>query len=88
MNPMDMLQRARSMGYGNKPDSEGETGKRSFPLTPEEVQALGENVDCVKCYGAHDGKTFSITRVEPDKVQSGDEGEEVRVKMPTQMSPS
>ena len=72
MNPVDLLKQARGSGYGAgaKPESEGETGPRSFPLTPEEIQAIGETSDCVKCYGSHKDGQFMIERVEPDAVQS------------------
>ena len=73
----DLLKQARGSGYGAGSKSEGETGPRSFPLTPEEVEALGDKSDCVKVYGSHDGKNYSIDRVEPDIVQN-----------PAQMSPS
>ena len=88
MSASDMLRQARATGYGAKSGGggEGETGSRSFPLTPEEVQAIGEKSDCIKVYGSHDGKVFSISRVEPDDVQSGNS--EMMVKTPTQLSPS
>ena len=86
MNASDMLRQARSTGYGAKSGGEGETGSRSFPLMPEEVETIGEDASCVKCYGSHKDGKFSIERVEPDNVQSGDS--EVMVKTPTQLSPS
>ena len=68
MNPLDALQSARKNGYGagSPPKEEGETGVRSFPLTPEEVEAVGEEATCVKAYGKHDGKIFSVERIEPE----------------------
>lgn len=89
MNASDMLRQARATGYGatsggGEPDSAG--SGRSFPLTPEEIEAIGEKSDCIKVYGSHDGKTYSIERVEPDNVQSNNS--EIMVKPTTQLSPS
>lgn len=89
MNASDMLRQARATGYGarsggGEQDSAG--SPRSFPLTPEEIEAIGEQSDCIKVYGSHDGKSYSITKVEPDNVQSGDS--EIMVKPTTQLSPS
>ena len=88
MNASDMLRQARSSGYGadSGGGGQGEKGSRSFPLMPEEIEAIGENSDCIKVYGSHDGKSYRIDRVEPDNVQSGDS--EIMVKNPTQLSPS
>ena len=77
MNPADFLQKARSSGYGAA--KEDETGVRSFPLTPEEAEAIGEEASCVKAYGKHDGKSFSVERIEPE---AGKEEENVSMGKP------
>ena len=77
MNPADILRSARSSGYGSGP----EKGSRSFPLM--EGEDIPEGPCCVKVYGqAQDGK-FMIDRIEPEY-----EGDTVRVKNESQISPS
>jgi hypothetical protein len=71
-----MLRSARERGYGaggGEAKSEGETGPRSFPLTEEEGQAIGDEVDCVKAYGHAEKGKFVIDRIEPE---SGKENED------------
>ena len=93
MNPMDMLRQARSSGYGAKSGggSSGPSGSRSFPITPEEADSIGES-NCIKVYGSHDGKIYTVDRLEPDTVSEEDDGHDnehpVMVKTPTNISPS
>jgi len=82
MNPSDLLKQARGSGYGSGPTND----RRSFPLTPEEIEAIGENATCVKAYGSHKDGTFAVDRVEPDSAPSQDG--EMMVKTPTNISPS
>ena len=82
MKPSEMLQSARSSGYGESPSSEAETGSinRSFPLTEEELRGLGEGPMSLRVDGeGREGKfqiksivkfgenTEEDTKAEPDE---------------------
>ena len=73
MDPMDMLQKARSSGYGAKKEGEEKTEgqSRSFPIM--EGEEIAEGPCCVKAYGeAKDGQ-FVIDRIEPEQGDSNED---------------
>jgi len=82
-----MLRQARSSGYGEGGAGvPGQATRRSFPLMPEEVSAIGEKAVCVKAYGSHDGSQFTIDRIEPETGASNQDA--IMVQPTTQLSPS
>lgn len=81
MNSSDMLQKARSGGYGTHEPAQG--SPRSFPLMEEEK--VPDGPCCVKVYGeSNDGK-FVIDRIEPEEGASNEDA--IMVKPNTQLSP-
>lgn len=84
MNPADLLKQARGSGYGSGPKSEGETGIRSFPMTPEECEAVAEGPAIA--HGEHRDGKFHVHSIEPE--QGRPEAEPIMVKTPTNISPS
>ena len=84
MSAADLLKQARGSGYGSSPKSEGETGDRSFPLTPEEIEAIEEG-PCV-AHGEHKDGKFHVHSVSAE--QGAQDEEAIMVKTPTQISPS
>ena len=84
MSAADLLKQARGSGYGSSPKSEGETGDRSFPLTPEEIQTLKEGPCCA--HGEHKDGKFHVSSVEPEQGKSNEDA--IMVKTPTNLSPS
>ena len=84
MNSSDLLKQARGSGYGSKPQSEGETGIRSFPLTPEEMETIQEGPCCA--HGEHRDGKFHVNRIEPEQGKSNEDA--IMVKTPTNLSPS
>ena len=84
MSAADLLKQARGSGYGASPKSEGETGDRSFPLTPDEMKTVAEG-PCV-AHGEHKDGKFHVHSI---SVEQGAENEDaIMVKTPTQISPS
>jgi hypothetical protein len=84
MNPIDLLKQARGSGYGSS--SDGKTERRSFPLTKEELESVGDKVSCVKVYGNNEDGKFIIDRIEPETGSSNEDA--IMVKNSTQPSPS
>lgn len=84
MNSSDLLKHARGAGYGQKPPSEGETGTRSFPLTPEEIEAVAEGPCCA--HGEHKDGKFHVSSVEPEQGKENEDA--IMVKTSTNLSPS
>jgi hypothetical protein len=85
VNASDLLKQARGSGYGAGPKSEGETGPRSFPITPEESESL-QGCSCVKAYGKPDGDKYVIDRIEPEQGALNEDA--IMVRNATQVSPS
>lgn len=84
MNPADLLKQARGSGYGSGPKSEGETGIRSFPMTPEECEAVAEGPAIA--HGEHRDGKFHVHSIETEQGASNEDA--IMVKTPTQVSPS
>lgn len=84
MNPSDLLQQARGSGYGSGPKSEGETGPRSFPMTPEECEAIAEGPAIA--HGEHRDGKFHVSSIEPEQGKSNEDA--IMVRNATQVSPS
>ena len=64
-----------------KPPSDGD---RSFPLTPEEIEAVEEGP--ALAHGEHKDGKFHVHSIEPE--QSKENEDAIMVKTPTNISPS